>query len=515
MATIAPVAPAADGAAETADFPIVILGTGFAGLGLAVRLKRAGMHDFVLLERASDVGGTWRDNTYPGCQCDIPSHLYSFSFAPNPDWTRLFPIQPEIQAYLRRVADDFDVRRHIRFDHEVTGATWDEDAALWRIETSQGPLSANIVVTGQGGLSEPAIPDLPGLVRFEGAKFHSAEWDHEHSLDGERVAVIGTGASAIQFIPYIQPKVGKLTLFQRTPPWVMPHPDRPIRDSEKRLFRRFPVTQRLFRAAIYAFFESRVVPFTMKPDLMKAGERIALKHMKQDVPDPELRRKLTPRYRMGCKRVLMSNTYYKALAQPNADVVTDGIKEIRERSIVTADGTEHEVDTIIFGTGFHVTDLPMTEFVRGRGGRTMAEVFAGSPQAYLGTTVAGFPNMFMLTGPNTGLGHNSIVYILESQFNYVLSALRTLKKRGAGVFEVRPEVQQAYNAELQEQLQGTVWNSGGCSSWYIDRNGKNTVLWPTWTWKYRQRTAHFDVDSYTLEPGRSPAWTSASATAAS
>ena len=498
MAVTTPVAPPATGSAETADFPIAILGTGFAGLGLAVRLKQAGMHDFVLLERASDVGGTWRDNTYPGCQCDIPSHLYSFSFAPNPDWSRLFPIQPEIQEYLRGVARDFDVLPHIRFDHEVTGAEWDEDAALWRIATSQGSVTAHIVVTGQGGLSEPSIPDLPGLDRFEGPAFHSAEWDHEHSLDGERVAVIGTGASAIQFIPYIQPKVGKLTLFQRTPPWVMPHPDRPIRPAEKRLFRRFPVTQRLFRAAIYAFFESRVVPFTMAPSLMKAGERIALRHMAEDVPDRELRRKLTPRYRMGCKRVLMSNTYYKALAQPNAEVVTDGIKEIRERSIVTADGTEHPVDTIIFGTGFHVTDLPMTEFVRGRGGRTMSEVFQGSPQAYLGTTVAGFPNMFMLTGPNTGLGHNSIV-----------------KRRGAGVFEVRPEVQEAFNAELQEQLEGTVWNSGGCSSWYIDRNGKNTVLWPTWTWKYRRSTRRFDAENYNLEPGGSPAWTSASATAAS
>jgi cation diffusion facilitator CzcD-associated flavoprotein CzcO len=515
MATTAPLPPAASGAAETADFPIAILGTGFAGLGLAVRLKQAGMHDFVLLERASDVGGTWRDNTYPGCQCDIPSHLYSFSFAPNPNWSRLFPIQPEIWDYLRDVANRFGVMPHIRFDHEVTGATWDEDAGLWRIETSHGPLTARVIVAGQGGLSEPAIPDLPGIERFQGPAFHSAQWDHDHDLKGERVAVIGTGASAIQFIPYIQPEVGKLTLFQRTPPWVMPHPDRPIRPSEKRLFRRLPFTQRLFRGAIYGFFESRVVPFTKAPWIMKGAERLALRKMAEQVPDPELRRKLTPTYRMGCKRVLMSNTYYKALAQPNVDVVTEGIKEIRERSIVTTDGAEHPVDTIIFGTGFHVTDLPMTNWVRGRDGRTMADVFQGSPQAYLGTTVAGFPNLFMLTGPNTGLGHNSIVYILESQFNYVLDALRTMKRRGAAVVDVRPDVQERYNAELQEQLQGTVWNTGGCSSWYIDRNGVNSVLWPTWTWKYRQRTRRFDPESYRLEPVGSPAWTSASVATAS
>ena len=509
MATLAPSSSAPTGA-ETADHPIVILGTGFAGLGLAIRLKRAGMNDFVILERADEVGGTWRDNTYPGCQCDIPSHLYSFSFAPNPNWSRLFPIQPEIWDYLRDVAERFDLLPHIRFGHEVQGATWDEDAAQWRIETSQGPLTAHVLVSGQGGLSDPAIPDLPGLERFQGAAFHSAQWDHDHELDGERVAVIGTGASSIQFIPHIQPKVGKLTLFQRTPPWVMPHPDRPIRDSEKRLFRRFPFTQKLFRAAIYAFFESRVVPFTKAPDLMKAGERIALRHMAQDVPDSELRRKLTPRYRMGCKRVLMSNTYYKALAQPNAEVVTEGIREIREHSIVTADGVEHEVDTIIFGTGFKVTDLPMADWVRGRGGRTLADVFDGSPEGYLGTTVAGFPNLFLLTGPNTGLGHNSIVYVLESQFNYVVDALRTLKRRGVEVFDVKPEVQQRYNAELQEQLQGTVWNTGGCSSWYLDRNGKNTVLWPTWTWKYRRRTRRFDAESYRLERVGSKAWTSSS-----
>ena len=487
--------------ARKADFPIAILGTGFAGLGLAIRLKQQGREDFVVVERASDVGGTWRDNTYPGCQCDIPSHLYSFSFAPNPDWSRLFPTQPEIWDYLRGCADRYDIRPHIRFDTAVQAAAWDEEQGFWRVQTSQGELTATVLVSGQGGLSEPALPAIPGIETFRGAMFHSARWDHDHDLRGERIAVIGTGASSIQFIPKIAPDAARLTLFQRTPPWIMPHPDRPVRGYEKWLFKHLPFTQKLFRAGIYAFFESRVLPFTRKPDLMKAGERIALKHMREQIPnDPELRAKLTPGYRMGCKRILMSNTYYKALAAPNAEVVTDAITEVREHAIVTADGTEHEVDTIILGTGFHVADMPFTDWVTGRGGRTMADVFAGSPQAYLGTTVAGFPNLFLLTGPNTGLGHNSIVYILESQFNYVLDALRVMRERGAAIVEVRPEAQERFNAAVQKQMKGTVWTTGGCASWYIDRNGLNTTLWPGWTWDFRRRTRRFDPAPYVLAP---------------
>jgi cation diffusion facilitator CzcD-associated flavoprotein CzcO len=480
---------------------IAILGTGFAGLGIAIKLKEAGEHDFVVLERAEDVGGTWRDNSYPGCQCDIPSHLYSFSFAPNPNWSRFFPTQPEIWDYLRSCADRYGIRPHIRFNHEVTGAEWDEAGGFWRVQTSQGELTAQFIVSGQGGLSEPQLPDIPGVESFAGRMFHSAQWDHDYDLRGKRVAVIGTGASSIQFVPKIQPEVAQLTLFQRTPPWIMPHPDREVRGYEKWLFRHLPFTQKLFRAGIYAFFESRVLPFTKKPDLMKAGEQIAKRHMRKQIPDDaELRRKLTPTYRMGCKRVLMSNTYYRALAQPNADVVTDPIAEIRPDAVVTAGGEVHEVDAIILGTGFYVTELPMGDWVRGRGGRTLAEVFDGSPQGYLGTTVAGFPNLFLLTGPNTGLGHNSIVYMLESQFTYVLDALRVMDRRGAGVVEVRPEAQRAFNAEIQKAMKGTVWTTGGCASWYIDRNGLNTTLWPGWTWDFRRRTRRFDPKPYVLSP---------------
>ena len=486
---------------QTPDFPVAILGTGFAGLGIAIRLKEQGEHDFVILERAGDVGGTWRDNTYPGCQCDIPSHLYSFSFAPNPDWSRLFPTQPELWDYLRGCADRYGLREHIRFDHEVQQATWDEDFGFWRIRIPHGEITARVIISGQGGLSEPQLPAIPGIETFAGAMFHSAQWDHDHDLKGKRVAVIGTGASSIQFIPKIQPEVSRLTLFQRTPPWIMPHPDRPIRGWEKQLFRRLPVTQRLFRAGIYAFFESRVFPFTRKPELMKVGEKIALRHMAKQIPgDPELRAKLTPGYRMGCKRILMSNTYYRALAEPNAEVVTDPIAEIGPDFVRTAGGTRHQVDTIILGTGFYVADMPFTAWVTGRGGRTMAEVFDGSPQAYLGTAVAGFPNLFLMTGPNTGLGHNSIVYMLESQFSYILDALRTMQERNAGVIEVRPEAQRRYNDKLQKAMKNTVWTTGGCASWYIDRNGLNTTLWPGWTWDYRRRTRTFDPQPYVLSP---------------
>ncbi|MFL5846197.1 MAG: flavin-containing monooxygenase [Solirubrobacteraceae bacterium] len=490
---------------RTPDFPLAILGTGFGGLGLAIRLKQRGESDFVVLERGTDVGGTWRDNTYPGCQCDIPSHLYSFSFAPNPDWSRLFPTQPEIYEYLRGCADRYGVRPHIRFGHEVQRATWEEAHGFWRVQTSQGELTARVLVSAQGGLSEPRLPDIPGIESFKGTLFHSARWNHDHDLRGDKVAVIGTGASSIQFIPKIQPDVERLTLFQRTPPWIMPHPDRPVRGYEKWLFKHVPITQKIFRAGIYTFFESRVFPFTRKPDLMKVGEKIALRHMAKQIPDDaELRAKLTPGYRMGCKRILMSNTYYRALAEPNADVVTEAISEVGPDFIRTAGGARHEVDTIILGTGFYVADMPFTEWVTGRGGKTMAEHFDGSPQAYLGTTVAGFPNLFLLTGPNTGLGHNSIVYILESQFRYVLDALDKMRAQGVATLEVRPEAQRAFNESVQKAMKDTVWTTGGCASWYIDRNGLNTTLWPGWTWDYRRRTRRFDPAPYVATAAAAP-----------
>jgi cation diffusion facilitator CzcD-associated flavoprotein CzcO len=474
-----------------------IVGSGFSGLGAAIRLKQEGIEDFVVLERAAELGGTWRDNTYPGCACDVPSHLYSFSFAPNPEWSRTFSRQPEIWAYLRRTAREHGVDAHIRYGHEVTSASWDDMRELWQIETSAGELTAAMLIVGAGPLAEPRLPEIEGIEDFEGEIFHSARWNHEHSLDGERVAVIGTGASSIQLIPQIQPKVGKLHVFQRTAPWVTPQRDRPIKRWEQRLYGSFPLAQRLVRGAIYAARELFVIPF-MHPREGSPPERIARRHLHAQVADQQLRAKLEPNYRIGCKRILISDSYYPALQQPNAEVVTDAIAKIAPRGIVTADGTERELDTIILGTGFHVADMPSADWIYGRDGRSLTEAWEGSPQAYLGATVNGFPNLFMLVGPNTGLGHNSIVFMIESQLHYLLEGLRFMKRRGLEVIEVREQVQQSYDEEIQRRLRGTVWESGGCASWYRNEQGKNTTIWPGSTWPFRRRLRTFDPGDYVL-----------------
>jgi cation diffusion facilitator CzcD-associated flavoprotein CzcO len=475
----------------------VIVGTGFSGIGMAIELLREGERDFVLLERADDIGGTWRDNTYPGCRCDVPSHLYSFSFAPNPNWSSTFSPQPEILEYLRDVAARFGVLPYVRFGTELESAEWDEERARWRLETSQGALSADVLIAAQGPLSEPLVPDLPGLDSFQGTTFHSAAWDHEHRLEGERVAVIGTGASAIQFVPAIQPLVGQMHVFQRTPPWVMPHPNRPMKDWERRLYRRLPAAQLAMRAAIYWARETFVLQFRNRR-MRRLATKMALRQLEQQVRDPELRARLTPSYELGCKRILPTDEWYPALMQPNVELVTDGIREIRPHSIVSADGTEREVDAIIFGTGFHVTDIPIAERVRGRDGRTLAGTWDGSPSAYKGAAVTGYPNLFFLVGPNTGLGHNSIVFMIESQISYVAGALKAMRRRGAGLVDVRPEAQAAYNAQIDKLTEGTVWVSGGCASYYIDRNGRNSTIWPTFTLPFRQRTREFDEAAYVL-----------------
>ena len=475
----------------------VIVGAGFSGIGMAVRLLRDGQRDFVLLERADELGGTWRDNTYPGCRCDVPSHLYSFSFAPNPNWSSTFSSQPEILDYLRDVARRYGVIEHVRLDCELQGAEWDEERSAWRLHTSQGPMTADVLVCAQGFLSEPKRPEIPGIERFEGSMFHSAQWDHDHDLRGERVAVVGAGASAIQLVPKIQPEVAQLHVYQRTPPWVVPHSNRPMRHVERALYRRLPLAQLAMRAAIYLARESLVLQFRNRR-MRKLATKLAMRQLRQQVPDRELRARLTPRYEIGCKRILPTDEWYPALMQRNVEVVTDGIREVRGRSIVSADGTEREVDSIILATGFHVTDVPIAGLVRGPQGRTLADVWNGSPQAYKGAAVAGFPNLFFLVGPNTGLGHSSIVFMIESQVAYVGDALRTMRRRGARTVEVREEAQASYNRELDALTRGTVWVTGGCASYYIDRNGHNSTLWPYFTWPFRKRTREFDEAAYAL-----------------
>jgi cation diffusion facilitator CzcD-associated flavoprotein CzcO len=478
-----------------------IAGSGFAGIGCGIRLKNEGIEDFLILERADDVGGTWRDNTYPGCACDVPSHLYSFSFEPNPNWSRTFSPQPEIWEYLRHCSAKYGIDPHLRFNAAVTEAAWDDEAEVWRIETERGSLTADFFVSGVGALSEPKLPDIPGIESFEGRMFHSAQWDHDYDLAGKRVAVIGTGASSIQFVPKIQPLVERLDLYQRTAPWIVPQRDRRLSRPEKWLYRLFPPAQLAMLAAIYWARELFVLGF-MHPREGGINEKLARKHLESQVKDPVLRDKLTPRYRMGCKRVLISDNYYPALQQPNVDVVTDAIAEVKPHSIVTADGTEREIDALILGTGFYVTDMPVANYVRGHDGRTMAELWKGSPQAYVGTTVSGFPNMFFLVGPNTGLGHNSIVFMIESQLNYLAECIQHMRRTGSDVFEVREDVQRAFNERIQRRLQGTVWNTGGCASWYLDENGKNTTIWPGFTWPFRQETRHFDPADYELHARR-------------
>lgn len=476
---------------------IAIIGAGFGGLGMAIRLSQTGVDDFIVLERADDIGGTWRDNSYPGCACDVPSHLYSYSFAPNPRWSRAFSPQPEIWAYLRGCADRFGVTGRIRLGTELLAATWEPDRRRWRIETNRGTLTAEVLIAAPGPLSEPAIPPLPGLAGFAGTAFHSARWDHDHDLAGRRVAVVGTGASAIQFVPEIQPRAGRLYVFQRTAPWIVPRRDRVITDLEHRAYERMPALQRLLRGAIYAGREAFLLNFRHRA-VARVVQRVALHHMRRAVPDPRLRAQLVPDYTIGCKRIAISNDYYPALTRPNVELVTERITEVRPDGIVTADGTHRPVDTIVFGTGFRVSDAPIAERISGADGRTLAAAWAGSMRAYLGTMISGFPNLFLLLGPNTGLGHTSVVLMIEAQIEHVLDVLAFLRGRGVAALSPRADVQAAYADEIDSRLAGTVWNAGGCASWYLDGNGRNSTLWPGTTWAYRRRLGRWKPTEYEL-----------------
>jgi cation diffusion facilitator CzcD-associated flavoprotein CzcO len=479
---------------------VVIVGTGFSGIGMAIALKKAGLHNFVILEKADRVGGTWRENTYPGCACDIRSHLYSYSFEPKADWSREFAPQREILGYIEHCVDKFGLRRHIRFGTEVTGAEYDDRSAAWQVTTAGGGLvRGKALIAGLGPLHLPSIPEIAGLERFEGKAFHSAQWDHDYDLTGKRVAVIGTGASAIQFVPQIAKQTRQLTVFQRTPPWIMPRPDREFSAREKRLFQSLPVTRRAYRNMIYWLQESFVLGFE-HPRILKSAERIGHWHIAKQIPDdPELRAKLTPSYTLGCKRTLVSSDYYPAFTRPNVDLETAGIAEIREHSVLTADGREVEVDAIIFGTGFHVTDALDNTHIVGRGGVKIQDAWREGMKAHLGTTVAGFPNLFFLVGPNTGLGHNSMIFMIEAQIRYIVGCLRLVAKTGAASIEVKPQAQDRFNEWVQDKSSGSVWLEGGCVSWYLDRNGVNRSLWPASTVNYWMRMRRVKAADFHLE----------------
>jgi cation diffusion facilitator CzcD-associated flavoprotein CzcO len=519
--------------ATTPDHEVLIIGTGFAGLCMAIQLKKAGLNDFVMLEKEADLGGTWYVNTYPGCACDVPSHMYSFSFEPNPNWSREFASQPEILTYIRHCADKYALRPRVRFNSQAVGARFDEVANLWRVRIADAgavgafmaarglkpgdtlptddaafpatrELTARFVVAGMGGLSTPAYPQLKGLEKFEGRTFHSQRWDHSYDLTGKRVAVIGTGASAIQIVPAIQPKVGHLDLYQRTAPWVLPKPNPEISQRRKALYRYLPVTRAAERLRLYTLLESRAIAFTLRPELTKEAERFGRAYLKRRVADPELRKKLTPDYAMGCKRVLLSSEWYPALTQPNVDVVTNGITEVRAHSIVDSAGVEREVDAIIYGTGFRLTDLVPRGTIYGRAGQDLVDAWPHGPEAYKGTTVANFPNMFILVGPNTGLGHNSIIYMIEAQVSYVIDALRLMHEKEYATLEVRADEQARFNDALQKKSKGTVWEKGGCRSYYLHpESGRNVAVWPDFTFRFAWTMRKFDASAYKLARARS------------
>jgi cation diffusion facilitator CzcD-associated flavoprotein CzcO len=475
---------------------VAVIGTGFGGLGAAVRLRREGVTDFVVLERAGSVGGAWRDNSYPGCACDVPSHLYSFSFAPNAAWPRAFSGQPHIREYLERVTDTFGLRPHIRFDSEVHEARWDDERRHWRLRTAQGELTADMVISATGPLSDPKLPDIPGLDGFPGAVFHTSRWDHDYDLKGKRVAVIGTGASAIQIVPAIQPEVKSLTVVQRTPPWVMPRVDRGINKAEQWLHGQIPATAKARRGLLWLVREFQVGAFVKRPGLLKAAERLAKTNMRRSIKDPVLRARLTPDYTIGCKRILLSNTYYPALAQPNTELVASALKEVRGSTIVMADGTEREVDAIVFGTGFHVTDMPIGDRIVGSDGLSLAEHWKDGMAALRGCTVDGFPNLLLIIGPNSGLGNSSMILIIEASVNYAAEYLRALGETGAVALDAKPDAVRSWNTEMQRRMSRTVWTTGGCESWYLDSEGRNTTAWPGTTAEFRRATRRLKLEEY-------------------
>lgn len=476
---------------------VAVLGAGFAGIGMAARLAGRGIRDFVVIERADDVGGVWRDNTYPGAACDIRSDVYSLSFAPNPDWSRSYGSQPEILEYLRSTAREQGLYEHMLFRTELEGASWDAAANLWRLSTSTGELTARVLVSGHGPLIDPVWPTIPGLESFAGPRFHTAQWDHSVDLAGKRVAVIGTGASSIQVVPEVAKVAGHLTVFQRSAPWIIPRNDKPTSERRRRAFRRFPALQRIARRMEFLRAEVNFLGFKYKPVGAAAAQQ-SLAFLRKQVKDPALRAKLTPDYRIGCKRILVTSAYYPALTRPNVSLETSAITAVEGSTIVTADGNRHEVDVIIGGTGFNATEPSVARLVRGTDGRTLSEQWASHTAALRGTAVPGFPNLFLLNGPNTILSHNSMIYIIESQVDYILQALDAA---AGGTIEATPEAQRAYNEALQRTMRTSVYLTGGCSSYYLDAEGRNTVSWPHSAMAFRKAVRKLDAREFAVTPG--------------
>ncbi len=482
----------------TPHHEVIVIGAGVSGIGAAIKLRERGIEDMVILEKADTFGGTWRANTYPGCACDVPSGLYSFSFAPNPDWGRLFATQPEILAYVDKVARDHGLEQITRFGVEMLDAAWDDQQGVWRIRTSAGELTSTYLIGCAGPWNEPAIPEIDGLADFPGEVFHSARWNHDYDLTGKRVAVVGTGASAIQFVPQIQPQVAELHLFQRTAQWVLPKPDYAVGPIERSAMRRLPFAHQALRGIEYTMMEALGVGFRNPHPLMDAVQSVGRTYLRAVVRDPELRRTLTPDYTIGCKRILFSNNYLQSLTRPNVDVHGTAVTGIRGSTVIGADGSVAEVDAIILGTGFHILDMPVADLIAGADGQTLAQVWQGSPEAYLGTVVSGFPNAFLVLGPSLGTGHSSAFAILEAQVAFIVDAIDHARTADVAL-DVHPEVQLQYVARVQKALGGTVYNAGGCASYYRDVNGRNSFNWPWSTTALIEQVSTFDPAAFADE----------------
>jgi cation diffusion facilitator CzcD-associated flavoprotein CzcO len=492
---------------------VLIVGAGFSGICMGIKLLEAGMKNFLIIEKSGDLGGTWYDNRYPGCACDVPAHLYSFSFQRNPDWTRMFAGQQEIWQYLKSCVERHGLAPYLWFNTRFCEAAWDEAPAQWRISackvsSNNGEcgenlsIRARVMISGMGALHVPHYPEIPGIQRFSGPSFHSATWRSDVDVNDKTVAVIGTGASAIQFIPHIAPRAGKLYIFQRTAPWIVPRLDFGISKKWRERFRRMPLQTWMIRTLLFWALEWRVLSFLGDRVVREHMERIARRHLETGVPDPKLRAALTPRYQIGCKRILLSDDFYPVFARRNVELVTDRIAEICEHSIVTQDRAERPVDVLIYGTGFHVTEQFIGMKLYGRSGLEIHEAWRNGLSAYLGVTVSGFPNFFILLGPNTGLGHNSVVLMIEAQVGYVIKCLKLMRQRNMAAMDVRAEAQRHFAANLRDHMARTVWQAGGCRSWYQDRDtGENTTLWPGSVLQYFRTMRSVSASEYQLTPG--------------
>jgi len=480
---------------------VAIVGAGFGGLCAAIRVRDSGVQSLAILERSSEVGGTWRDNVYPGCACDVPSHMYSFSFAPNTQWTRPYPQQQEIQDYILRVTDANALRPLIRFNSDVEAMHWLADQQCWQIVLQgQQPLLARSVILATGPLNKPAIPNIPGVDSFTGESFHSSHWRHDVKLTGKRIAVVGTGASAIQFVPEIAPSAAHVDVFQRTPAWVMPRWDQPYGVVRRLAYRYVPLLQRLSRWRVYWFNEWIGMAFMGSSRMQAMLKRLSSHHLRSQVANAATRQALTPNFNPGCKRLLISNTWFPALQRPNVKLVTQAVTAIAPNGVVGADGTVYPCDVIVWGTGFKATEFvtPMRIFGDGAGAQApeLGNLWHSAPAATrLGITVAGFPNLFMLVGPNTGLGHNSIIFMIECQVHYIVQALKNMRERQQGVLSLRPDIQRDEYTQIQQKMKGTVWSSG-CKSWYQNVDGRIDTLWPGYTWEYWLKTRRFQQADY-------------------